>query len=119
MPLIMVMPMSLIISLVSPQPMAMGTMARMVVSVVIITGRTRSGQAFKMASSRLSPIFRRILIYSTRMMEELTTVPASMMMATREIMDISRPVSGRANSAPAKATGRIIIMMTGMRKDSN
>ena len=58
-------------------------------------------------------------MYSTRMMEELTTVPASMMMATRVIMDRSRPVSGRANRAPVKATGRIIMTMMGMRKDSN
>ena len=53
------------------------------------------------------------------MMEALTTVPASMIRATREIMDRSRPVRGRANSAPPKATGRIIITITGMRKDSN
>ena len=44
---------------------------------------------------------------------------ARMMRATREIMDRSRPVTGRANRAPEKATGRIIMMMTGMRKDSN
>ena len=62
---------------------------------------------------------RRILMYSTRMMEELTTVPASMMMATRAIMDMSRPVRGRANSAPVKATGRMSMTMTGMAKDSN
>jgi tRNA-dihydrouridine synthase len=30
-----------------------------------------------------------------------------------------RPVIGRINSAPEKATGRIIMMMTGIRKDSN
>ena len=53
------------------------------------------------------------------MMEALTTVPASMIRATREIMDRSRPVTGRANRAPVKATGRIIMTMTGMRKDSN
>ena len=53
------------------------------------------------------------------MMEALTTVPASIIRATREIMDRSRPVTGRANSAPLKATGRIIITITGMRKDSN
>ena len=46
-------------------------------------------------------------------------MPASIIRATREIMDRSRPVRGRANSAPVKATGRIIITMTGMRKDSN
>ena len=34
-------------------------------------------------------------------------------------MDRSRPVRGRANRAPLKATGRIIITMTGIRKDSN
>ena len=53
------------------------------------------------------------------MMEALTTVPASIIRATREIMDRSRPVRGRANRAPVKATGRIIITITGMRKDSN
>ena len=72
-----------------------------------------------MASSRLSPMPRRILMYSTRMMEALTTVPASMIMATRAIIDISRPVRGRANRAPVKATGRIIMTMAGMVKDSN
>ena len=46
-------------------------------------------------------------------------VPASIIRATREIMDRSRPVTGRANSAPLKATGRIIMTMTGIRKDSN
>ena len=53
------------------------------------------------------------------MMEELTTVPASIISATSETIDRSRPVSGSANSAPEKATGRIIMTMTGMRKDSN
>ena len=60
MPLIMVTPMSLIISLESPIPRAMGIMAKMVVRVVIMTGRTRRGQALRMASSRLSPISRRM-----------------------------------------------------------
>ena len=62
---------------------------------------------------------RRILIYSIKMMELLTTVPASMMMATSAIIDRSRPVMGRANRAPVKATGRIIMTMAGMTKDSN
>ena len=53
------------------------------------------------------------------MMEALTTVPASMMSATMEIIEMSLPVTGRANSAPEKAMGSIIIMMTGMTKDSN
>ena len=100
-------------------PNAMGTMARTVVSVVIIMGRIRRGQAFMIAVSRSSPICRRILIYSTKMMELFTTVPASMIKDTREIMDRSRPVRGRANSAPVKATGRISITITGIRKDSN
>ena len=34
-----------------------------------------------------------------RMIDALTTVPASMMSATIEIMDRSRPVTGSANSA--------------------
>ena len=62
MPLIMTTPMSDIISLVSPMPSAMGTIARIVVKVVIITGRMRNGQAWRMASSRLSPRYRRCLI---------------------------------------------------------
>ena len=119
MPLIMVMPISVIISLVPPIPKAMGTMARTVVKVVIRMGRTRRGQAWRMASSRLSPMPRRILMYSIKMMELLTTVPASMMMDTNARMDISRPVRGRANRAPVKATGRIIMTMAGMTKDSN
>ena len=113
------MPMSDIISLVSPIPMAMGTMARMVVRVVIKMGRTRRGQAWRMAVSRSSPRARRILMYSTRMMEELTTVPASMMMETRDSMERSRPVTGRPNRDPVKATGRISMTITGMRKLSN
>ena len=44
-PEIMVTPMSDIISLVSPTASAMGTMAKMVVRVVIRMGRTRRGQA--------------------------------------------------------------------------
>ena len=52
-------------------------------------------------------------------MEALTTVPASMMRETSEIIERSLPVSGSAKSAPAKAMGRIIMMMTGMTKDSN
>ena len=42
-----------------------------------------------------------------------------MMMATRAIMDMSRPVRGRANRAPVKATGRMSMTMMGMAKDSN
>ena len=53
------------------------------------------------------------------MMELLTTVPARKIRATRAIMVRSRPVTGRMNRAPEKATGRIIMMMTGMMKDSN
>ena len=62
MPAIMVMLMSDIISAApSAMPRAMGTRARMVVRVVISTGRTRRGQAWRMASSRLSPRSRRWL----------------------------------------------------------
>ena len=60
MPLIMVMLMSDIISAApSDMPRAMGIRARIVVSVVISTGRIRRGQAWRMASSRLSPRSRR------------------------------------------------------------
>ena len=59
-PEIMVMLMSLIISAApSARPKAMGTRARMVVRVVINTGRIRRGQAWRMASTRLSPCSRR------------------------------------------------------------
>ena len=58
-------------------------------------------------------------MYSTRMIEELTTVPASIIIDTSARMDRSRPVRGRANRAPVKATGRISMTMTGMAKDSN
>ena len=119
MPLIITTPISLIISLVSPMPAAMGTMARMVVRVVIMMGRMRRGQALRMAVSRSSPISRRILMYSTRMMELFTTVPASMIRVTREMMERSFPHRGRAKRAPVKATGRIIMTITGIRKDSN
>ena len=62
-PAIMVVPMSLIISFILPvMPSAVGTRARMVVSVVISTGRIRSGQAWRMASSRVSPRSRRCLM---------------------------------------------------------
>ncbi len=60
MPEIMVILMSDIISAApSAMPRAMGTRARMVVRVVISTGRTRRGQAWRMASTRLSPRSRR------------------------------------------------------------
>ncbi len=60
MPEIMVILMSDIISAApSAMPRAMGTRARMVVRVVISTGRTRRGQARRMASTRLSPRSRR------------------------------------------------------------
>lgn len=53
------------------------------------------------------------------MIDALTTVPASMISDTREIIEISLPVSGNATSAPVNATGRISITMTGMVNDSN
>ena len=61
-PLIMVRHISVIISGVSPVARAMGTIARTVVMVVIMTGRIRRGQAWRMASSRLSPLPRRTLM---------------------------------------------------------
>ena len=59
------------------------------------------------------------LMESTRTMDELPTVPINIMSASRTIMDRSMPVSGRPKRAPDKATGKIIMTMTGMIKDSN
>ena len=62
MPKIMTMPMGWSISLPSPLPAAMGIRASTVVMVVIRMGRTRRGQAARMASSFSMPLARRILM---------------------------------------------------------
>ena len=42
-----------------------------------------------------------------------------MMTPMKASIEILLPVSGRAKSEPSRPTGRIIMMMTGMMKDSN
>ena len=62
MPKIITMPMGWSISLPSPVPTAMGIRASTVVRVVIRMGRTRRGQAARIASFFSMPLARRMLI---------------------------------------------------------
>ena len=107
------------ISAPSPKPSAIGISPRIVVSVVMRIGRSRTRPASTSASCFDRPSRRRWFTWSMSTMAFLTTIPASMT-TPMSTMTLTRcPVARRAATTPTPPSGIENMMMRGCSSDSN
>ena len=110
----MVMPSGRRNSELGPVASTSGNEPSMAESVVIMIGRKRSRQAWKIASSGASPRLRSpSMAKSTIMMPFFFTMPISMMMPMKAISERSVPNSCSASSAPRPAEGKVEMIVSG------
>ena len=88
-------------------------------SAVMRMGRRRVCPACRMASRRGNPRSRNCVMNSMSRMALFTTMPASIMMPSSDMMLTVVRVTSSKKNTPIPASGRLNMIASGLSKDSN